>query len=144
MREQQDLSIQMDVSLKFEKRISNAVQKTNGVLASIRITFKYIHRNSFPVLCKSLVRPHLEHCNTIWSPYMAKISKSLKVCKRRTIKIQPTLSPLPYEERLELLDLPTLKYRRGDMIIVYKILNDLIDMDRTLLQNKLFVYQRTL
>ena len=36
------------------------------------------------------------------------------------------------EERLKLLDLPTLKYRRrrGDMMIIYKILNDLIDLDR--------------
>ena len=39
IREQPDLGVQMDESLKFEKQISNVVQKANGVLASIRRTF---------------------------------------------------------------------------------------------------------
>ena len=52
--------------------------------------------------------------------------------QRRATKIAPTLSLLPYEERLKLLDLLTLKNRRrrGDMIITYKMLNGLIDIDR--------------
>ena len=60
-----DLGVQMDESLKFKKQISNVVQKANGVLASIRRTFKYINKDSFPALYKSLVRPHLEYCNSI-------------------------------------------------------------------------------
>ena len=38
----------------------------------------------------------------------------------------PELKHLPYTERLKKLNLPSLKYRRirGDMINVYKILND--------------------
>ena len=131
IREQLDLSVQMDESLRFEKQISNVVQKANGVLASIRRTFKYINKDSFPVLYKSLVRPHLEYCKSIWSPYMVKDIKLIESVQRRATKIVPTLSLSPYEERLKLLDLPTLKYRRrGDMIIVYKMLNDLIDLDR--------------
>ena len=114
----------MDESLRFEKQISNVVQKANGVLASIKRTFKYINIDSFPVLYKSLVRPHLEYCNSIWSPYMVKDIKLMESVQRRATKIVPTLSLLPYEERLKLLDLPTLKYRRrGDMIITYKMLN---------------------
>ena len=50
IREQTDLGVQMDESLRFEKQISNVVQKANGVLASIRRTFKYINIDSFPVL----------------------------------------------------------------------------------------------
>ena len=68
IKEQPDLGVHMDESLKFEKQISNVVQKANGVLASIRRTFKYINKDSFPGLYKSLVRPHLEYCNSIWSP----------------------------------------------------------------------------
>ena len=88
------------------------------VLATIRRTFKYINKNSFPVLYKS--------------PYMVKDIKLTESVQRRITKIVPILSLLPYEGRLKLLDLPTLKYRRrrGDMIIVYKMLNDLIDLDR--------------
>ena len=131
IREQTDLGVQMDESLRFEKQISNVVQKANGVLASIKRTFKYINIDSFPVLYKSLVRPHLEYCNSIWSPYMVKDIKLMESVQRRATKIVPTLSLLPYEERLKLLDLPTLKYRRrSDMIITYKMLNGLIDIDR--------------
>ena len=78
IREQPDLGVQMDESLKFEKQISNVVQKANGVLASIRRTFKYINKDSFPVLYKSLVRPHLEYCKSIWSPYMVKDIKLIE------------------------------------------------------------------
>ena len=93
---------------------------------------KYINKDSFPVLYKSLVRPHLEYCNSIWSPYKVKDIKLIESVQRRVTKIVPTLSILLYEERPKLLDLPTRKYRRrrGYIIIAYKILNDLIDSDR--------------
>ena len=72
IREQPDLGVEMDESLKFEKQISNVVQKANGVLASIRRTFKCINIDNFPALYKSLLRPHLECCNSVWSPCMVK------------------------------------------------------------------------
>ena len=134
----------MDDSLKFEKQISNVVQKANGVLASIRKAFKYINKDSFPVLYKSLVRPHLEYCNSIWSPYMLKDIKLIENVQRRATKIVPTLSLLPYKEILKLLALPTLKYRgrRGDMIIVYKMLNDLIHLNREIFYRMSNLYTR--
>ena len=60
---------------------------------------------------------------------MVKDIKLIESVQRRATKIVPTLPLLPYEERLKLLDLPTLKYRRrrGDTITVYKLLNDLIN-----------------
>ena len=63
---------------------------------------------------------------------MVKDIRLIESVQRRATKIVHTLSLLPYEERLKLLDRPTLKYRRrrGDMIIVYKMLNALIDLDR--------------
>ena len=82
----------MDESFKFEKQISNVVQKANGVLVSIRRTFKYINKDSFPVLYKSLVRPHLKYCNSIWSPYMVKDIKLIESVQRRATKIVPNLS----------------------------------------------------
>ena len=103
IKEQPDLGVHMDESLKFEKQISNVVQKANGVLASIRRTFKYINKDSFSVLYKSLVRPHLEYCNSIWNPYMVKDIKLIESVQRHATKIAPTLSLLPYEERLNYL-----------------------------------------
>ena len=98
------------------QRISNVVQKANGVLASIRRNFKYINIDSFPVQYISLVRPHLGCCNSIWSPYMVKDIKLIKTVQRRATQIVPSLSLLPYEGRLKLLDLPTLNTEEEEEI----------------------------
>ena len=45
IREQPDLGVQIDEPRRFEKQISNVVQKANGVLASIGRTFKYINKD---------------------------------------------------------------------------------------------------
>ena len=91
IREQPDLGIKMDESLKFEE-ISNVMQKANRVLTSIRRTFKYINKDSFPVLYKILVRPHLECWNSIWSPYMVKYIKLIESVQISATKIVLTLN----------------------------------------------------
>jgi hypothetical protein len=49
--------------------------------------------------------------------------------QRRATKQVPTLKNMEYNERLKKLKMPTLKYRRmrGDMIEVFKIINDIYD-----------------
>ena len=49
--------------------------------------------------------------------------------QRRATKMIPELRDLPYNERLRILKLPTLVYRRtrGDMVEAYKILNNKYD-----------------
>jgi len=51
--------------------------------------------------------------------------------QRRNTKLVPELRDLPYERRLEELNLPTLEYRRQhfDMIILNKMLNNKFDFD---------------
>ena len=77
-------------------------------------------------LYKALIRPHLEYGQLIWSPRFIRQSKKIENVQRRATKIVPCLKNLSYEERLRKIRLPTLKYRRlrGDMLNVYKILND--------------------
>ena len=77
-------------------------------------------------LYKALIRPHLEYGQLIQSPRFVRQSKKIENVQRRATKIVPCLKDLSYEDRLRKLALPTLKYRRlrGDMINVYKILND--------------------
>ena len=43
----------------------------------------------------------------------------------------PAIKDLPYTERLRILDLPSLYYRRrrGDMIAVYQLLHEGVDLD---------------
>jgi len=73
------------------------------------------------MLCISLVRCHLEYTNSVWNPYkiprLQKISKLKKVQMRAT-KLIINLRNNSYEERLRILDRPTLNYRRlrGDIL----------------------------
>ena len=93
----------------------------------IRRTFKFMDRVIFSLLFKSRVRPILEYGNTIWSPRFKKDSDEIERVQRRATKMVPGLSKMPYEDRLKILKLPSLKYRRerGDMIETYKYLRNI-------------------
>ena len=58
--------------------------------------------------------------------------RGLEKVQRRATKLIPTLRNLPYPERLQSLNLPSLSYRRNrmDLIMAYKILNDLVVVDK--------------
>ena len=59
-------------------------------------------------LFKSLVRPHLEYSNSVWNPYLKNdINRLEKVQKNYTKRIQGMMD-LSYQQRLEILKLPSL------------------------------------
>jgi ribonuclease P/MRP protein subunit RPP40 len=67
----------------------------------------------------------LEYANAVWSPCRQKYTEALEKVQMRATKITINNKELSYPERLKILDIPTLVYRRhrGDMIEVYKIIN---------------------
>ena len=129
--EHPDLGVLMDTSLSFNKHISSIILKANKILATIKRSFKYLTEQTFPLLYKSLVCPHLEYCNAAWSPHLIKHVKAIEAAQRRATKLVPSLRSLSYEDRLTKLNLPTLEYRRrrGDMLLVYKLMNKLTKCD---------------
>ena len=56
-----------------------------------------------------------------WDPFNAADMSTVERVQRRATRLVPELRPLPYEERLRELNLPSLQYRRcrGDMITMY-------------------------
>ncbi len=132
--EEMDLGVIVDDSLSSEQHCETAVNKANRMLGLIRRSFKHIDRDVLLSLYKSLVRPHLEYGNTIWSPKLKKTIKSLEDVQRRLTKMIPELVHLPYHERLRQLKLPTLVYRRHrrDLIQTYKILSQKYDLDESI------------
>ena len=79
-----------------------------------------------------MVRPHLEYGNTIWGPFYKGDIKMVETVQRRATKIIPELRDKPYKVRLKDVKLPSLEYRRrrGDMIQVYKIVKDIVRIDK--------------
>ena len=93
-------------------------------VCSIRAAFANINYVTLPLLFKSLVRPYLEYCNTIWGPFNKTDQKQVERVQRRATKLVKSIRHLSYPERLRCLGLPSLCYRRrrGDMITVYQVL----------------------
>ena len=95
-------------------------------MAVIRRSFTTLNKTNFPPLFKALVRSHLEYASSVWSPYKQKHKEAIEKVQRRATKQLPGMKDISYQERLEILKLPTLVYRRnrGDMIETYKILHN--------------------
>ena len=120
--EERDLGILVDRTLSFNGHIEKAIAKANQILGLIKRTLVYFDRDTLKLLYCSLVRPHLEYANVVWHPQYKKHIKLLEGVQRRATRLLPMVAERPYQERLRLLGLPSLVYRRfrGDAIEVYK------------------------
>ena len=124
---EKDLGVMVDDQLTFTCHVQAAVNKANKIIGLIRISYSHLDQTSLRHLYTGLVRPHLEYGNVAWSPRYLKDSRLLENVQHRATKLVPELRNLPYEERLRMLGLPSLFYRRarGDMIEVNKFCHTL-------------------
>ena len=129
-----DLGINVSRDLKWKIHISTirkrAFNNSYFIFRSFNSQNVWILLEAFKVY----VRPILEYNSPIYNPYLIEDIKKLEevqkyftktLCKRCNIK---TTS---YDQRLEILNLKTLQYRRVtfDLILTYKIIHNLIDLE---------------
>ena len=124
----------VDESLKFNLHVQSIVSMAYQRLG---ILFRrFTSRN--PVLLTraytTFVRPILEYCSVVWSPYLLKDIDAIEDVQRyftRRIFSHRSYS-YSYHERLLLLCLESLEVRRlrFDLIMCFKIVHNLVDLDR--------------
>jgi len=124
INEEKDLGVYVTSDLKPSLHCGRAAAKATSVLGLIRRHFKYTDKDSFLILYKTYIRPHLEYCVQSWSPSLLKDIACLEQIQRRATKLVDSLSKVNYSERLNTLGLKTLETRRlrGDLIETYKLL----------------------
>jgi hypothetical protein len=130
---EKDLGVTVDGSLSFEDHMNIKVKKANCMMGMIRRAFQFLNNKSFVPLYKTIVRNGIEYGGAVWSPYRMKDIEKVEGVQRRATKVLPGMKEKPYEERLRILKLPTLRHRRlrGDMIETYKIVHGIYDKEVT-------------
>jgi hypothetical protein len=103
------------------------VFQANQRLGMIKRSFDFMDKDMFLTLFKSIVRPHLEYGNSVWSVIYKKAAIQLENAQRRATKLIENIQHKTYTQRLKYLGLPSLQYRRlrADVVEIYKILNNI-------------------
>jgi len=75
------------------------------------------------------MRVHLEFSASVWSPWTWELVEECEAVQRRSTRMLMGMDGLSYEQRLRVLKLPTLIFRRirGDLINVYKYVHGIYD-----------------
>jgi len=115
--QEKDLGVLVDSNLNFESHILCKVKTCNRITGLIKRNFKNIDFQRLLLLYKSMIRSHLEYAQTVWSPFRAKLIEEVEQVQKRATKILPGLRQLSCTHRLQMLQLPTLVYRRAMKMI---------------------------
>ena len=81
---EKDLGVIFDGKLSFDAHIQNCISKANRILGIIKRSFSYLDKELFLLIYvyKSMVRPHLEYANSIWSPKLKRQSAAIERVQR--------------------------------------------------------------
>ena len=78
-----DLGVVLDERLSFSNHIHCKMNKCYSMLGIIKRKFRNISILGFVLIYKSIVRSHLDYCNSVWAPHKrADIEELEKVQKR--------------------------------------------------------------
>ena len=122
-----DLGVDIDSGLTFDSHINKMLAKAYSRVGSLFRGFSTRNVNVLRQAYITYIRPLLEYASNVWCPYLLKHINAIEKVQRNFSKRIPALRKLSYQERLALLDLETLEYRRlkADLALYYKIMHNL-------------------
>ena len=128
-----DLGVTIQSDLKFSSHISKIYSKSIALVYILLRSFNTKNPRFYVNLYKLYTRPILEYNSTTWNPYLISDVLKLESVQRtftRKLFKKLNLSYNDYGHRLQILGLETLEARRVklDLILTYKILNNLVDI----------------
>ena len=124
---EKDLGIVISSNLKVSEQCLEARNRANRMLGIISRNVSYKSREVISKLYNGYVRPVIEYCAQVWSPYLRKDIEMLEAVQRRATRMISGLEKVCYAERLKELGMFSVERRflRGDMIQVFKIFTSL-------------------
>ena len=136
-----DLGVLIDRELKFHGHVRRVVGVASGLSVNILGSTVCKDRDFLLNIYKSLIRPHLEYASCVWNVGYIGDLRLIESVQRRWTRSISDLSELSYGERLNRLDLFSMKgcLLRSDLIAVWKIFHNL----SALQPQSLFVMETT-
>ena len=125
-----DLGVILSSDLSFSKHIDKLCCKARSRSAMILKCFQSRDKLLLFRAFNVYVRPILEHCSNIWSPYKLTDIRKLESVQRLFTKKLNGLMDIPYPDRLKCLNAESLEIRRikFDLSMYFKILHGLVDL----------------
>ena len=126
---EKDLGIFIDPKLNFNDHITTTVKKARRLNGMMMRNISIKDKSIMVPLFKAIIRPVLEYGNAVWCPHWKKDIKKIEQVQQQYTKRINGMHNLSYTERLSILRLPSLEYRRfrGDFIEVFKIIHNMYD-----------------
>ena len=87
-------------NMKPSLQCSAVAGKANSVLGQLSRAVKYRDRRTFLQLYKVYVRPHLEYCIQVWSPYYQAGKDKLEKVHKRSVDLVAGLRGRTYKQKL--------------------------------------------
>ena len=128
------LGVTIDNKLTFNDHIQTITNKANQINAFI---YRNLRHCPSTVKCncyRSMVRPVLEYASSVWDPHTLNNINRIEAVQRRAARfcLNEFSSYSSVTNMLSTLNLPPLQQRRerAKLIMMYKIINDLIDIPK--------------
>jgi len=127
------LGVELNNKLSWANHIKNVTSRANQILGLLRRNLYSCTPAVKAVAYKTLVRPRLEYCASIWDPYHNDYSTQLEAVQRRSARfvLKNNARMASVTEMLSKLKWEPLEHRRAiqRLILIYKSVNKLIAVD---------------
>ena len=130
-----DLGIIRNADSSYSTHISAIVKRASRASAIMFKAFSTRNVKFQMKLYAAYIRPILEYASPVWCPSSIGLSQEIENVQRRHTRRLPGLRGIPYSDRLQQLHLDTLELRRRrfDLLIAFKALRGMLDIDSRLI-----------
>jgi len=128
------LGVHLSSDMKWNTHIDAATAKANSMLGFLRRNLGTAPRKVKLQAYKSLVRPHLEYCGSVWDPFTTNNKHKIEMVQRRAARFITNTyswdSTTSVTALLQELELPTMENRRFIQRLTnfHKIIHNQIDV----------------
>ena len=126
------LGVHLTSDLNWNFHIDKITKKANSVLGFVKRNMNNCSKETKSLAYKALIRPHVEYCCAVWSPFSAKSKHKLEMVQRRAARYATNRYHNTSSVTSMLTDLNwnTLESRRSksQLVMFFKILNDIVDI----------------